>query len=224
MRVDLEPHPDREADALTFLDDEERERWERYPYAGPRRQFLLCRAALRAVLCAELDCRNEQLAFPTTEDGKPWATLDGTPAPISFSVSHSGFHGLIALAPGGRLGVDVEELAPRRNLELLMDGILNEEEKAEIASQRGPEQLRLFFRLWTMKEALLKAHGTGLLLDATTFEIPTEVRRGAAEGRLRLPQVPKVTWQVQDIGTDHFAAALARDVPSESGTGRTGPG
>ena len=213
LRVELEADPDREAYALTLLDDEEHERWRRYPYAGPRRQFLLCRAALRAVLCEELDCGNEGLAFPTTEDGKPWATVKGTPAAISLSVSHSGPFGLIALAPEGRLGVDVEELAPRRNLELLMDGVLGEAEKAEVAATEGAEQLRSFFRLWTMKEALLKAHGKGLLIDATTFQIPREVRRGAARGRLQLPQLPGVTLQVEDLGTERFAAALAREVP-----------
>ncbi len=213
VRVELEPNADREADALTLLDDEELVRWERYPYAGPRRQFLLCRGALRTVLGEALGCRNEQLAFPTTEDGKPWATVDGTAAAISFSVSHSGPHGLIAFAPEGRLGVDVEELAPRRNLDLLMDGVLGEAEKADVASNEGERRLRSFFRLWTMKEALLKAHGKGLLIDATTFEIPRAVRRGAARGRLQLPQLPGVTLQVEDLGTEGFAAALAREVP-----------
>lgn len=213
LRVELGPDGNREADAVAILDAEERERWRRYPYAGPRRQFALCRAALRAALCEELACGNEQLAFPTTEEGKPWATLDEAPAPISFSVSHSGRFGLIALAPGGRLGVDVEELAPRRNLELLMDGVLGEAEKAEVASQQGAAQIRSFFRLWTMKEALLKAHGKGLLIDATTFEIPPAVREGAGSGLVQLPQLPGVTFQVEDLGTEGFAAALARDVP-----------
>ena len=212
VRVDLKPNADREADALTLLDDEEHARWERYPYAGPRRQFLLCRAALRVVLCEELGCGNEQLALPTTEDGKPWATVDGAPAAISFSVSHSGPHGLIAIASEGRLGVDVEEFAPRRNLDLLMDGVLGEAEKDDVASSEGTERLRSFFRLWTMKEALLKAHGKGLLIDATTFEIPREVRQGAPRGRLQLPQLPGVTLQVEDIGAEGFAAALAREV------------
>lgn len=213
LRVELGSDADREADAVAILDEEERERWRRYPYAGPRRQFALCRAALRAALCEELRCGNEQLAFPTTEDGKPWATLKGAPAPVSFSVSHSGRVGLIAFAPEGRLGVDVEEFAPRRNLELLMDGVLGEAEKAEIAPRQGAAQVRSFFRLWTMKEALLKAHGKGLLIDATTFEIPPAVRQGAARGHVQLPQLPGVTLQVEDLGTEGFAAALAREVP-----------
>lgn len=216
--IDLAPNRAREGEALSFLSEEEQERWRRYPYSGARRQFVLCRGALRAVLCEQLGCENEQLAFPTSEHGKPWATVEGTPAPISFSVSHSGRHGLAAFAPAGRLGVDVEDLAPRRNLDLLMDGVLGEEEKGEIAALQGAEQLRRFFRLWTMKEALLKAYGKGLLVDATTFELPQGVRYGEGRGTLQLPQLPGVLWQVEDLGNEHCAAALAHE--AEVGEGR----
>ena len=212
VHVDLGSDRVREETALEWLDAEERERWARYPYSGPQRQFLLSRAALRGVLCELLGCGNDVLSFPTSEDGKPSALIEGRPAPISFNVSHSGRHGLIASAPSGRLGVDVEELVPRRNLDLLMDGVLGEEERREIAALDGREQVRSFFRLWTMKEAVLKAHGRGLLEDATVFQIPEAVRGGARKGRLELPQAPGVMWEVEDIGGEHFAAALAHDV------------
>ncbi len=95
LHVDLAPHADREAEALERLNPEERERWERYPYSGPRRQFVLCRAALRAVLCEQLGCRSDVLAFPTSEHGKPWATVAGAPAPLSLHVSHTGRAGVV---------------------------------------------------------------------------------------------------------------------------------
>ncbi len=223
VHVDLTADADHEAEAVVWLDEAERGRWEGYPYSGPQRQFLLCRAALRATLCEQLGCGNGELAFETSEHGKPWARVGGVDAPISFSVSHSGQHGLIAIAPGGRLGVDVEELAGRRNLDLLMDGVLTEDEHREIASKGGDDQHRSFFRLWTMKEALLKAHGKGLLVDATTFEIPPAVRGGSGKGQLELPQLPGVTLQVEDIGGEDFAAALAREVVPEGDSGQAEP-
>ena len=220
VHVDLTADPDHEAEAVAWLDEAERGRWEGYPYSGPQRQFLLCRAALRATLCEHLGCGNEELAFETSEHGKPWARVGGVDALISFNVSHSGRHGLIAIASGGRLGVDVEELAGRRNLNLLMDGVLGENEHREIASKGGDDQLRSFFRLWTMKEALLKAQGKGLLIDATTFEIPPAVRGGAPRGQLELPQQAGVTLEVEDLGGADFAAALAREVVPEAGRER----
>ncbi|MXW27194.1 MAG: 4'-phosphopantetheinyl transferase superfamily protein [Dehalococcoidia bacterium] len=210
LHVDLASDAARERAAFSLLNGEERERLEAFASAEPLRRFVLCRAALRAVLGEKLGCENEQLAFPTSEHGKPWATVDGVVAPIAFNVSHSGRHGLVAYAPEGRLGVDIEELRTRRRLDLLMDGALGPEERREVTARQGEEQIRFFFRLWTMKEAVLKAHGKGFLLDATSFEIPPAVRRGAAAGTLELPQEPGVTWQLEDLSSEHFVAALAR--------------
>ena len=216
LYVDLAPDPEREWAALACLDEGELARWSRFEYSGPRRQFVLSRAAVRAVLCTELGCRNDELAFGVSPHGKPFARVRDRQADISFSVSHGGWHGLIALAPEGRLGVDIEERVERRRLDLLIEAALGEEETAEVTSATGSEQLHLFFKLWTMKEALLKAHGEGFRLDATAFEIPRAIRLGETSGTLQLPQLPGVTWRVQDVGDKRFAAALAHEVDGEA--------
>ena len=164
------------------------------------------------MLCDQLGCRNDELSFGITEHGKPFALVDGTLAPISFSVSHSGDHGLIALASTGRMGVDVEERVARRDLDLLIDTVLGERERAELSSKRGSERVHLFFKLWTIKEALIKAHGMGFLLDVSGFEVPLPMLRGTTTGRVRLPQQPEVEWQVEDLGNERFAAAIAYEM------------
>lgn len=178
-------------------------------YDGPRRRFTLCRAALRVVLCRELDCRNEHLGFEASEQDKPFAVLRGQPAPISFNVSHSGRHGLIALAPAGRVGVDVEERTPHRNLEMLIAAVFGPSEQRELAELHGRDRLHLFFSLWTKKEALSKAHGMGLSLDVSRFEIPEDMRVGATSGTFRFAHMPEVEWRLEDISNHRFAAAVA---------------
>ena len=178
-------------------------------YDAPRHRFTLCRAALRSVLCRELDCRNEHLAFRTSKHGKPYAIVRGRRAPISFNVSHSGAHGLIALAPGGQVGIDVEERVPHRNLDELIDAVFGPNEKHELSAASSRDRLHLFFRLWTMKEALSKAHGMGLSLDVSRFEIPQDMRAGATSGSVRFADMPVAGWRLEDIGTDRFAAAVA---------------
>ena len=210
--VDLIENTGHEDAALGWLNDRERERCQRFAYRGPRRRFALCRAALRAILCNRLGCENKQLEFEETEHGKPIALVDGMPVSVSFNVSHSGEHGLIAIAPEGRLGVDVEERVAHRNMDLLIDGVFGPSEQAELASARGCEKTHLFFRLWTIKEALMKAHGMGFGLEPSTFEVPPEMLCGEINFAMKLPQVPEITWQVEDIGNERFAAAIAQEV------------
>ena len=202
----------RESGAFVWLDEEEQGRRQRLLVGGPRRRFTLCRAALRAILCDKLGCENERLAFDITEHGKPFALVDGAPNDISFNVSHSGSHGLIAFAPAGRLGVDVEERTDRRDIDMLSEAVFGPAEQAKLASTSGYAKTHLFFRLWTIKEALMKAHGAGFQLDASSFETPLDMLRGMRRSVFRLPQLPDVTWQVEDLGNERFAAAIAHEV------------
>ncbi len=211
VHVDLCPDAPREQRARTWLDDEERQRADRFQHEGARRRYVLCRAALRSLLISALDCRNQQLAFKAAEHGKPFATVDGQPALVSFNVSHSGRHGLIALTCRGRVGVDVEERVPQRNLDLLVGAVLSPEERAEVTAARGRRQLHLFLDLWTMKEALSKAHGEGLSMDVAAFEIPRHLRNGARGGEFRFADALDAAWWLENIGTDRFAAAVAHE-------------
>ena len=89
MHVDLRLDADREERALAILDEHEQARWNRFVHKGARRQYSLCRAALRINLCERLACANPELFFRYLEHGKPFATVNGLPSGASFNVSHS---------------------------------------------------------------------------------------------------------------------------------------
>lgn len=216
VRVDLSVDSAREGVALGWLDSAERLRLKNY-LPEPRRHFVLCRAALRGILCRELGCRNGELTFGEGTYGKPFAEVNGLPAAVSFSVSHSGQYGLIAYAPGGRLGVDVEQVVPKRHLDSLIEAVMGPDERRELGEMRGQARLHQFFRLWTCKEALVKALGTGFSTDISGFQVPGNIRRGDGAGLFRFPYGPDVTWRLEELSGEGFAAALATEVPSASG-------
>ena len=212
VHVDLKPHPERERAAFRLLNEAERGRWRSFRLDAPRSEFALCRAALRALLCRRLDCANSELTFEDGEHGKPEACVNGQPASIRFNVSHSRRHGLIALAASGRLGVDVEPRSARRNLDALMEEALTPAEQARLARAGEQRRRQLFYRLWTMKEALVKALGTGFQLHVSEFEIPAPMCDGQRLCEFRFPHLPEVRWRLENIGTPQFAAAIAHEI------------
>ena len=159
LHVDLRPNPDREERALELLDEDERARWKRFVVRGARRRYALCRAALRINLCQRLRCSNSELTFGYREHGKPFAMVNGRPAAASFNVSHSGLHGLIGSpkdpvrrGPGGAQA--------RPGLRRHREPRLWTARAARVGRLR-PGKAELFYRLWSLKEALIKALGTG---------------------------------------------------------------
>lgn len=90
--------------------------------------------------------------------------------PVDVSLSHSGGWIAAAACETGRIGIDVETL--RDVAPSLAQRCLSAAELAwlERAEPGGPRDLR-FCRLWTAKEAYLKATGVGLAADPREVSI-----------------------------------------------------
>ena len=89
-------------------------------------------------------------------------------------------------------------------LDGMSEFVFGPDEQADFASTRGREKFHLFFTLWTLKEALIKALGTGFSLDPARFEAPQAMRRGARKGMFRFPHMPDVVWRPRESGQRGF--------------------
>ena len=214
--VDLTPDGTREQRTLSWLDRNELQRRERIRIHRSQREFTLCRVALRRLLCQKLGCENSQLSIATAKHGKPYALVNREPVSIRFSVSHSDPHGLITIAQGVRVGVDVESGVCERDFDGISKRIFGPNERAEIASANGADKAHLFFRFWTLKEALVKALGTGLTTRLTEFEISPDLRNGAPKGIVQFPGIPDTHWLLENLSTQDYIAAVASEMRSSA--------
>ena len=209
LHVDLRADREHEERAFELLDEVERARWNRFVVEGARRRFALCRAALRVNLCKRLGCSNEELSFGYLEHGKPFAIVDGVPSDASFNVSHSGRHGLIGFARQDGLGVDLEVRDPLRDFDGIGGRVYGPLERRALSSATGGEKAALFYRLWSLKEALIKALGTGFSLNPARFEVPLAMLEGEQSAMFRFPHLPSDQFWLEDLGETRFAAARA---------------
>lgn len=87
---------------------------------------------------------------------------------LQFSISHS--RGTVMLAFGKRpLGADIEYVK-KTNIKVAKR-FFTEEEYDWIAGKKGEEQNDVFCRIWTGKEAVVKAAGGGLSLPLDEFSV-----------------------------------------------------
>jgi 4'-phosphopantetheinyl transferase len=129
---------------------------------------------LRCILGRIVEQPPHSLRFRSGVRGKPLLEPIGdTPTP-NFNLSHSGDVAVVAVA-NSELGVDVEEVRPRANSNRLAQRFFSENERSWLAT-RPPESRDCdFLRIWTCKEAYLKAIGSGIAMPLRSVEIDPEV-------------------------------------------------
>jgi len=143
---------------LDLLDTTERDRAARFVFERHRRQHIAAHALKRLMLSAVGGAPPRSWTFEAVAGGKP--RVGPGPGP-HFNISHC--DGLVACAISDdlELGVDVEPVGRKAPLHLARTYFAPEEERW-LASLPAAEQPLGFFRLWTLKEAYIKATGLGL--------------------------------------------------------------
>jgi 4'-phosphopantetheinyl transferase len=141
---------------------DEAERFERLRGSDVGRRWLVSRGALREILAAQLKVHPTSVGLRLGDHGRPALDPDVHSVDFDFNLSHSGELALVAVAPGRRVGIDVERLRPGRNPLRAADRYFSESEVAKLSAVPQDEQPREFLRYWTAKEALAKGLGLGL--------------------------------------------------------------
>ena len=150
------------------LSTAERERADQLSRPEVRRRFIAARSGLRRVLASYLSVPPRSLEFFKGPQGKP--ALPGGP---QFNLSHSDDLALCAVAHGRQVGIDLERLRriPERD-DIARQWFREEEREAYHAESASRDSA--FLRLWTRREAYLKAIGTGLAGLETSSAIDPE--------------------------------------------------
>jgi phosphopantetheinyl transferase len=157
-----------------FLSDVERRRIQDMRFPLRRQSFVLGRLAAKQVLQLHPACRGvspTQITVANRPEGAPYALVEGMELDVSISISHSRETAVSAFlaAPGFSIGIDLEELVPRARafqLDFFTAG-----EVAFVGALPDAEQVLWANCIWSAKEAVLKAMGTGLRMDSRSVAI-----------------------------------------------------
>jgi 4'-phosphopantetheinyl transferase len=158
------------------LNDEERGRARSFAFEEDRRRYVHAHGFLRMLLGRYLGRTPGSIRLTTGRNGKP--CLPWNERPVQFNLSHAHALVLCALARDRQVGVDVEW----RDRELAWCDIAaytcSEREQAILSSLVGPAQIEKFFAWWTLKEAYVKALGTGMELPLNRIDVADESQTG----------------------------------------------
>jgi 4'-phosphopantetheinyl transferase len=168
--IDLALPPVRLDRCSEILDAAERDRADRFLRAADRTRYVASHAALRLILAEQLALDPTEIRLASGPGGKP--ELAGAElGSLAFNLSHSGDRALIGLTAGAAIGVDVEAIRPIPDAVQIARGHFAPDEAAALAALPPDAVEPAFFGLWTRKEAVVKALGTGLSLPLGRFSV-----------------------------------------------------
>lgn len=201
-----------------ILSPAEKERAARYHFDEDRERYVAGRVSLRLILAQRTGTRAGEVVIQESERGKPRLALAGSAPRVFFNVSHSGDYAVIAVSETAEVGIDIEQIRVDCPIDQLARRYYAAREYEWLRNLPEDRRLQGFYRLWTIKEAVLKCAGLGL-------SVPTQSIRV----RLTNDQAPTVTcpdaghkaleeFQIREISlVEHYASALAVSTNQEVG-------
>ncbi len=158
------------------LDADERARAARFAFDEDRRIFIAAHALLRAALHQSLGDQvgDRPLGFRADAYGKPELDPPLGDPPLRFNLTHTRGLAACAIARGHAVGIDAEAIDRVVDGDALAERYFAPAEVAQLMAIPSAARPEAFFRVWTLKEALVKGLGKGLTFPLDSFAFRLE--------------------------------------------------
>ena len=187
------------------LSDEEAGQARAFHFDRDRTTYVAAHAMLRRVLREALG--GEEPDFGRSPLGRPELTprRDGKPVP-SFNLTHSCDFAACAILRGAPIGIDAEDIRRPINVAEMAGRWFHPSERRLLGRLSETDRTEMFFRIWTLKEAILKTTGHGLRIEPQLFAVDPDHGRAIVPEELGIP----TRWRLAEATPlTHIRLALA---------------
>ncbi|MGZ3742390.1 MAG: 4'-phosphopantetheinyl transferase family protein [Pseudobdellovibrionaceae bacterium] len=154
----------------SFLSPEELQYFHQVTNEKRKAEYLQSRFVLKSLLAKRLALLPQDLHFQKIGEGKP--VLNMPVNKTDFNLSHSGQFFAIVLSEKGQVGVDIEKKRAPEHLKKIAEKFFSAKETELIQKQQNSQnQIEIFSKLWSGKEALIKTVGGGVFKNVQDVEI-----------------------------------------------------
>lgn len=160
------------AEYKAVLSTQEIERYQRFRFDKDRHSYLVAHALLRYALSKYAALPASRWQFDIGEHGKPALQSPVLPD-LYFNLTHTEDLSACVISSGRRCGIDAENIQRKNKLIAVAGRMFAEEELAQLDEKDIDRQ---FYYFWTLREAYLKALGTGLAGSSKDFYFEVEPR------------------------------------------------
>jgi len=186
----------------SILSADEKERARRFRNISDGKRYLIARGSLRRLLGYYVAGAPDRLQFTYDTFGKPSLSGQTSEAVLNFSVSHSEDRALFGFARARRIGVDLEYIRANIDVLGLAKRYFSPDEFRRLRRLQASEQVEAFYRVWTCKEAYLKACGEGLSFGLERVEVSLSLAEPTMIRKVAGPSNASEHWTLKHLSLD----------------------
>ncbi|PSM56691.1 4-phosphopantetheinyl transferase [Clostridium diolis] len=157
---------------IKYVSEERKNRICKLKNNRDKNRILISELLTRKIIYKKLKLNNDQIYFDKNQFGKPFLKDYEN---FYFNISHSG-KWIICATDCKTIGIDIEKIRSINYKELAKNYFTNEECRF-ILETSANNQIRNFYRMWTLKESYIKAEGRGLSIPLKSFSIDINNKR-----------------------------------------------
>lgn len=193
-----------------LISDDELKRAARFYSDTERETYIFCHAFLRLILGERLGKNPLELFFIKETYNKPGLKNN----PGFFNIAHTKDAFAIIFVKDFHVGIDLENIRQGIDINAIIKYYFGKEERDYILSSKE-EAIDRFFLLWTRKEALLKAIGTGIINDLGQINVsgPLNFIQKKSFGNLSIASVSN-EYYIYSVKLSEYFISMA--VPQKS--------
>ena len=192
--------------AKEWLSPEEQERAGQLRQLPDRERYITGRAALRYLSGQYLQCNGKLLQVATHDHGKPyWQDYHRQ---LTFNHSHSGEWVVLAFTAGQAVGIDIQKRRDNHDMLAIARKMFHSDEVQVLEEAQEEDRLALFHTIWTRKEAVVKAIGSGIYSGTNRFSVLPLEQEGwqSVQQDGWHEQADKIVVQSFSVDDDHIGA------------------
>lgn len=192
------------------LSPDEKIRAEQFYFEKDRIAYAFSRATLRCVLSQYIAIEPSTIKLNYTLYGKPFLDPSQNAQQLHFNVSHTHHCVVYAITKNDEVGVDVEYVKKNIDYAAIAKHFFSSQEYALINQAHPSEKCDIFYRIWTCKEAFIKALGLGLSYTLNDFDVGELSNNSAKILRIKNDFEKSKNWSLFCwTPMDGYVAALA---------------
>jgi 4'-phosphopantetheinyl transferase len=175
-----------------------------FAFDSDRATYIAAHAMLRRVLRAVL---GEEPRFTRSALGRPeLLPLAGNRTAPSFNLTHTRGFAACAVRHGAPVGIDAEDIRRPVEAAAIAARWYTPSERLLLGKLPPPRRTEMFFRIWTLKEAIVKATGHGLRIEPQRFAVDPDGGHALIPAELGIP----TRWRLAEFSPlPHIRLAVA---------------